>query len=390
MSEVRVDNLSNENLGGPTLSGITTYSSKHFFVPPVGDTGSRPQSCPSGSLRFNTDSKHLEYYRGDTIGWVDVEAELTEPLGGGTGSNTGLGTRGLIMGGQNPGIEDIIDFVTVSTLGNAQDFGNLTAAHARGSAVGSRVRGVRAGGQDGSNTINIIESVTFATTGNASNFGDLNNKPKFPAPMSNGVRGLFAGGYTPSNIDVIDYITIAEDGNAVDFGNLSFARNRVSGCSSSTRGLILGGAVPSPSPFDEGGNMIDFITIATLGDGQDFGDLSTSKFQNVSVSNATRAIIFGGRTQPNGDNNNVIDFITIASLGNATDFGDDNGENGQAGVSSPTRAVRLGARTSPADTNSIIYVAIATQGNAVDFGDLLTACNNHSTGGASNAHGGLG
>ena len=40
MSEVRVNNLSNENnnAGGPTISGITTYSGRHFFVPPQGDT----------------------------------------------------------------------------------------------------------------------------------------------------------------------------------------------------------------------------------------------------------------------------------------------------------------------------------------------------------------
>ena len=58
-------------------------------------------------------------------------------------------------------------------------------------------------------------------------------------------------------------------------------------------------------------------------------------------------------------------------------------------MSSPTRAVRLGGRTSPADTNVIQFVEIATTGNAQDFGDLLTACNNHSTGGASTGHGGL-
>ena len=97
MSEVRVNNLSNESLsGGPTISGITTFSSLYFFVPPQGDTASRPQGCPPGSFRFNTDSSHLEYYRGDTIGWVEVEAELTEPLGGGTGSNANaLGTRAV-------------------------------------------------------------------------------------------------------------------------------------------------------------------------------------------------------------------------------------------------------------------------------------------------------
>ena len=116
MSEIRVNNLSNESLsGGPTISGITTFSSPYFFVPPQGDTASRPQGCPSGSLRFNTDSAKIEYYRGDTIGWVEMEAELTEPLGGGTGSNTGLGVRGLIGGG-NPTTSDV-QFLTISTLG---------------------------------------------------------------------------------------------------------------------------------------------------------------------------------------------------------------------------------------------------------------------------------
>ena len=44
MSEVRVNNLSNENSSGnSTISGITTFSSPYFFVPPQGDTASRPQ-----------------------------------------------------------------------------------------------------------------------------------------------------------------------------------------------------------------------------------------------------------------------------------------------------------------------------------------------------------
>ena len=101
MSEVRVNNLSNENnTGGPTISGITTYSGRHFFVPPQGDTASRPSDCEPGSLRFNTDSAKLEYFRGNTIGWTEIEAELaSDILGGGSGSNEGLGVRGIYFGG---------------------------------------------------------------------------------------------------------------------------------------------------------------------------------------------------------------------------------------------------------------------------------------------------
>jgi hypothetical protein len=100
MSEIRVNNLSNESLsGGPTISGITTFSSPYFFVPPQGDTASRPQDCPNGSLRFNTDTAHLEYYRGDTIGWQEIEAEDVEMGGAATsGSIDGKGTRMLFDG----------------------------------------------------------------------------------------------------------------------------------------------------------------------------------------------------------------------------------------------------------------------------------------------------
>ena len=78
-----------------------------------------------GSIRFNTDTSNLEYYRGDTIGWSQFE--LIDPeLGGGTGSNTGLGTRGLISGGPSISCrQNYIEYITISTLGNAQDFGDL-------------------------------------------------------------------------------------------------------------------------------------------------------------------------------------------------------------------------------------------------------------------------
>ena len=388
MSEVRVNNLSNENLsGGPTISGITTFSSTHFFVPPSGDTASRPSSCPSGSLRFNTDTSHLEYYRGDNIGWVDIEAELTEPLGGGTGSNTGLGTRGIAFGGNTGSIVNSMEFITIPSLGNAQDFGDLTTVSSRGGALSSRTRGLRGGGQTPS-TINTIESVTIATTGDATNFGDLNYAPKFPAPMANSIRGIWAGGYTPTLVDTIDYVTIATTGDAKDFGDLNVQRNRASGCSSPTRGLVLGGASSSPNPaFEEGMNHIDYVTIMSTGNGTDFGDLSVTKFQNVAVSNATRGVIFGGRTQPNGDANNVIDFVTIATLGNAVDFGDDSvAKTSSAGVSSQTRGVSMGGQPG---LNIIEFVEIATTGNAEDFGDLVSANKRQSTGGASSGHGGL-
>ena len=124
MSQINIRNLSNENDdGSPEIVGVSTFSATSFFVPPKGSTGERPSDCEPGSIRFNTDTANLEYFRGKTIGWSQFE--LVNPnLGGGTGSNTGLGTRALCGGGRNPSSVNNIEFITVSTLGDAQDFGD--------------------------------------------------------------------------------------------------------------------------------------------------------------------------------------------------------------------------------------------------------------------------
>ena len=43
MSRLNVNNLFNENEdGAPVVSGISTFSSPHYFVPPSGSTAQRP------------------------------------------------------------------------------------------------------------------------------------------------------------------------------------------------------------------------------------------------------------------------------------------------------------------------------------------------------------
>ena len=98
MSKINIRSFSNENEdGAPDLVGITTFSATSFFVPTRGTTAQRPSDhVEDGSLRYNTDTKNLEYYRGHTVGWSQFE--LIDPdLGGGTGSNTGLGARALCL-----------------------------------------------------------------------------------------------------------------------------------------------------------------------------------------------------------------------------------------------------------------------------------------------------
>ena len=388
MSEVRVNNLSNESLsGGPTISGITTFSSPYLFTPPVGDTASRPQSCPPGSLRFNTDSAKLEYFKGNTIGWVEVEASSPE-LGGGTGSNTGLGARG-IAGGGFLGIRTM-EFVTISTFGDSQDFGDLTAAgaiHGK-QAVATETRMLFSGGY----IINAIEFITVASTGDSTDFGDMTIRRYGQTGVNDTIRGLFCGGasttpFVPSHggvTNVVDYVTIAQTGNSVDFGDLVHTGFPGASMNSTTRGIIARQNGPV------GPNAImDTIITRTLGNAIDFGDCLSDTGSNVSggACSATRGILAGGYSS---NVQNIIQYITMATLGDATDFGDLlNAANNMRGASSPTRGIFAGGAT-PSNSNVIESVQIATTGNAVDFGDMAYVSGDvGQITFNSNAHGGI-
>ena len=390
MSEVRVNNLSNENnTGGPTISGITTYSGRHFFVPPVGDTASRPEDCEPGSLRFNTDTAHLEYFRGDTIGWTEIEASSPE-LGGGTSSSNqnALGAR-AIAGGGFLNIRTI-EFVTVSTTGDSQDFGDLIAAgaiHGK-QAVATETRQLFSGGYIN----NAIEFVTVASTGNSTDFGDM-TIPRFgETGVNDTVRGIFAGGasttpHVPSHTassDVIDYVTISQTGNAVDFGNLILAQFPGASMNNTTRGIIARQNSPAGPTA-----IMDTIITRTLGNATDFGDCVSGTGSNVAggVCNATRGILAGGYSS---DVINIIQFITMATTGDAIDFGDLlTAANNMRGASSKTRGIFAGGST-PSNSNVIESVQIATTGNSVDFGDMAYVSGDvGQITMNSNAHGGI-
>ena len=378
MSEARVNNLSNEsNTGGPTITGITTFSGTNYFVPPVGNTAQRPENPEKGSLRYNTERGVLEYYRGDTIGWVEIEASHGQ-LGGGTGSNTGTGARGVFFGRATPTIVNDIDFITIPTFGNAQDFGDMSSVAYTYGTSASQTRGFAAGGLTPHG--DVIDFITFSSTGNATDTGNLTqSRYVIKGGCSDLTRSVWAGGQDTSSphaaYDIIDYITSASGGDAVDFGNLTIANTGMSSNSSSTRGIWCGGAATAT-------NVIQYVTIQTTGNTVDFGDNTYTLNSGSGCSNATRGLLAGGYSP----NVNTINYITMATTGNSTDFGDLLLARSHFGsCSSQTRAVFASAL---GNQDSMDTVEILTTGNAVDFGDLTDG--GHNIAGTSNAHGGLG
>ena len=322
---------------GPVLQGNLEYNSQNFLVLPKGTTEDRNRT--GGRAVF----------------------------GGGTAS---------------PGSSNLnsIEFISISTQGNAQDFGDLLVATRTksGGGVSSPTRGVTAGGFDGGN-VSRIEYVNIATTGNSVDFGaTLLTAGRNIASASNSTRGLFAGG--DNRAEEIDFITIATLGTCSSFGAIPSPGNaNHAGLASPTRAVFGGG-------YRSGAiDKIEFVTIATLGAAADFDDLTVPRFDPAACSSPTRGIFAGG-SNPTPTQFNTIDYITIASTGQAKDFGDlITAKHNPGGTSNSIRGVFAGG--SPAFVNTIEFVTIASTGDAKDFGDLIISRGQAWS--CSDSHGGI-
>lgn len=203
------------------------------------------------------------------------------------GLDNGTNNRGVIGGGdaQHEWQRKRMDYITISSTGNASVFGNILEASKGALASCSNDtnnRGIWAGG---GNRTKQIEYITISSTGNALDFGDLTVGRYYLGGTSNGTnnRGIFGGGedgYSHKNI--IDYITISSTGNATDFGDLTVnARVRVGSTSNKAgqRGVWA-------NSIQDGHKHIDYVTISTKSNASDFGNLSQTRDSASGCSNA--------------------------------------------------------------------------------------------------------
>ena len=353
MSQISVNDISSlDGKSGPVISGITTVSSTGYMMIPAGPTE----------------------YRG------------------------GRG-RGVFAGGNlSPAPRvNTIEYITIATTGNSNDFGDLTGAKNRGASCASATRGIFANGiVDPGSAVNTIDYITISATGNAFDFGDISSSRGDTADdnrfgitgCSNNTRGIFSGGYSPVISTSIDFINIASLGNSILFGELTQRRRDATSLSSPTRGIIIGGYNGPASQ-----NIMDYVTISTTGNAIDFGDITNTvlsgsiltRHNAMPASSGTRGLFAGGSV-----NTNAIDYVTIASLGDSIDFGDLTETKAAGnGTSNSIRAVFAGGST-PTFSNVIDYVTIESTGNAADYGDLSSKRHYLFNGQCSDAHGGLG
>ena len=288
---------------------------------------------------------------------------------------------GVFMGGAGSA-GNVISSLNISTLGNSDDsFGTLSTSKEQCTTVGSNTHAFRMGG-DGN--VDSIFRVAYTTGGSATDYADLAVGVRYHGGFGNATRGFALGGAhagSANGYNNIQLFLYDSTGDATDFGDMSTTAYYVNGSSNSTRGLYNLAALNNGSTARS--DTIEYITLASAGNGTDFGNLTTTRRRLASTSSATRTLFGGGDTS--SATVNTIDYVTTASTGNATDFGDlSTARNRLPAVASTTRGVFAGGYGSSSADVTIDFVTIASTGNATDFGDMST---NHyeMSGGASSA-----
>ena len=315
MSDLKINNITNRSGdGGPVIAGVSTVSTSAFMVMPSGDTAIRGASSGRAVVVLGATPSvvtTMDYFdtasTGNAVDFGDASVARYQNGHGGMAS----GSRGVFQGGASPSV-NIMEYVTISSGGGAADFGD----HHRGitnnnGQCANGTRGLLAGGYLAPVFFSTIDFITIATTGSTSDYGEFDDGSTGGySPMSSPTRAVFARAGQG-----INYINYTSGGKTQIFGDMRVdsRTGHLASCSNSTRGIMAGGEAPSRV------NTITYITINTLGNGIDFGDLIAVRNDQDAVASQTRGFVVAGST---GSTTNLIDFVTISTTGNSSDFGD--------------------------------------------------------------------
>ena len=106
-------------------------------------------------------------------------------------------------------------------------------------------------------------------------------------------RGVFGTGYNNapnSSLNSLQYVTIASTGNTQDFGDLADSSIAKASFGSATRGFWAGG---DSVPGQQDNSTIEFTIMSSSGGGNDFGDMTSTKAYLNGMSNDVRCFMVG-------------------------------------------------------------------------------------------------
>lgn len=212
-----------------------------------------------------------------------------------------------------------------------------------------------------------ITYVNIHTTGNSINFGELGVNVDGSAAVSSPTRainlgGAFNDGSSSSTLNTMEYVTIASSGTAQDFGDLVQTVRYGYAATNGNRGILFGGT-PGYS------TTINAWNISSLGNAVDTGGEARAVSNGAQVYSPTRGIFVSGYVPSSPNIVNTTHYITITSNGDTTDFGSGIYHRSNSGVSNNVRGI-IGGGRNPINVPDMYYITMASLGQFEDFGNL--------------------
>ena len=300
----------NENLAALEFYTGVEWKAVNSYV----DSGNRGRAVfMGGTLNYpnGTETDKIDMVQIHTLGNAVNFGSLTSAQDQITCCSSSI--RGVRMGGNRPAT-DTMDYITIAAEGNAIDFGNLSANRYGCGGCSSSTRGFTCGGYTPAD-LNTIEYIEIPTLGNAADFGDLTYARRYGSSFSSPVRAYTTGG-SGSTSRMIDVFIMASKGNATNYGETGASAAQLTGFSNVVRGIYL---VDQSSV----GVGLEHIDLTSSGAATDFGSLGRMTGAELAQgSTHTRGVVAGGFNSPAITSVNNIEYISIQSLGDAVDFGD--------------------------------------------------------------------
>ena len=255
-------------------------------------------ACSSGTKAFRmgghngsgTRQNVIESWTTSTLGNSSDFGDLSAGCNYCHGDSDGI--TGICVLGYTGSYSNTIDQFTMASAGNATDFGDLTVARAYGGSGASvaTARMINLGGYGTGGTANYRDDcdyITITTAGNAADFGDLIDPNHYCTGVGSGSgdRVLQLGGAANTGSggfyhDRIQYFDLSTLGNATDAGNLIAINGEHSaGMNTATHGFKAGGYGSSTAV-----DTIQRTVLATGANATDWGDLLQSSYDLAGTS----------------------------------------------------------------------------------------------------------
>ena len=201
----------------------------------LSDAGRSPAGASSstrGIIPGLDTTNTIEYIQISTLGDALDFGDLTN-TNGQKGTACSSPTRLLYYSGNTSPDSSLVEFLTIASKGNTQTFGDLTftgnafEGGRRTTSASNQTRGLFAGGYKNVSPYTVHSSINYMTIssgGNATDFGNLTSVRYNAAATGSQTRAIYAGGQGQepgfARLTFIDYIEYASSGNSLTFGEL--------------------------------------------------------------------------------------------------------------------------------------------------------------------------